>query len=325
MDMLVTALRALGEPTRLRILALLSHGELTVSELVNVLGQSQPRVSRHVKLMASAGIIERLPEGAWVFYRLADRGLGKDLAQKIVTLMHGKDLTLARDMERLESVKHARTNAAKTYFASVAKDWDHIRSLHLSEDDVEQALRASIGERHFRRMLDIGTGTGRMLEVFAPYTDEAIGIDISHEMLNLARLNLEASGHEHCSVRSSDLYALPFESASFDLITIHQVLHYLDEPAVALAEAARVLRPGGTLAIVDFAPHQLEYLRQSHAHRRLGFTDSEVESRLEKVGLGAIHHQSLHPKGKDTPEAMLTVKIWTAQKPAAPRISVVAQ
>ncbi len=317
MEPLVTALRAISEPTRLRILSLLSRGELTVSELVNVLGQSQPRVSRHIKLLASAGIVERLPEGTWVFYRLADQGLGQQVAQSVISLFSKQEQVLARDLERLESVKHARIHAADTYFAEVAKDWAQIRSLHLSEGSVEAALCAAAGNRQFKSMLDIGTGTGRMLEVFGAQTDRATGIDLSHAMLNLARLNLEKSDLPHCSVRHSDLYNLPFETAKFDLITIHQVLHYLDEPKTALAEAARALAPGGLMAIVDFAPHQLEFLREQHAHRRLGFTDGEVESWMRTAGLGKITHTALRPDTSETHTNHLTVKIWTGERALA--------
>ncbi|PHS27788.1 MAG: ArsR family transcriptional regulator [Robiginitomaculum sp.] len=318
MEQLVTALRAIGEPTRLRILSLLSRGELTVSELVNVLGQSQPRVSRHIKLLASAGIIERLPEGTWVFYRLADHGRGQRIAQSIIALLDDADRVLARDLERLDAVKHARTNAANAYFAEVAKDWAHIRSLHLSEGSVETALREAAGNRHFKAMLDIGTGTGRMLEVFGAQTDQALGIDLSHEMLNLARLNIEKAGLPNCSVRHSDLYNLPFEDNKFDLVCVHQVLHYLDEPATALGEAVRVMAPGGLITIVDFAPHQLEFLREQHAHRRLGFTDTEMEIWMDQVGLSNITHLALRPDIQDAGANHLTVKIWTAERASTP-------
>jgi ubiquinone/menaquinone biosynthesis C-methylase UbiE/DNA-binding MarR family transcriptional regulator len=318
MEQLVTALRAIGEPTRLRILSLLSHGELTVSELVNVLGQSQPRVSRHVKLLASAGIIERLPEGTWVFYRLADHGRGQKIAQSVISLFGDTDRIMARDLERLEAVKHARTSAANAYFADVANDWAHIRSLHLSEGNVEAALKAAAGGRQFKAMLDIGTGTGRMLEVFGDQARRALGIDLSHEMLNLARLNLKKAGLEHCSVRHSDLYSLPFESARFDLVCIHQVLHYLNEPGVALTEAVRVLGPGGLITIVDFAPHQLEFLREHHAHRRLGFTDAEMESWMRDAGLDSITHLALHPEIQNSNTQHLTVKIWTGVRICSP-------
>jgi len=317
MEQLVTALRAIGEPTRLRILSLLSRGELTVSELVSVLGQSQPRVSRHIKLLASAGIIERLPEGTWVFYRLADHGRGQKIAQSVISLFDDTDRVMARDLERLEAVKHARTNAANAYFAEVAKDWAHIRSLHLSENSVEAALREAAGKRQFKSMLDIGTGTGRMLEVFGDQTERALGIDLSHEMLNLTRLNIEKAGLENCSVRHSDLYNLPFEDDKFDLVCIHQVLHYLDEPRTALREAVRVMAPGGLITIVDFAPHQLEFLREQHAHRRLGFTDAEMENWMQMSGLKNITHRALRPDIQDAGANHLTVKIWTGERHSA--------
>lgn len=310
MDATVAILRAVGEPTRLRILALLARGELTVSELVQVLGQSQPRVSRHLKLLAEAGVIERLPEGAWVFYRLADDDPhARRIADASISSIPADDIGVRRDLERLEAVKQARASSAAAYFRTVAQDWDRIRSLHLAESEVEAAMVRAAGEGPFGLMIDIGTGTGRVLQVFSERIQRGVGIDLSHEMLTIARANLEQNGLAHCSVRHADLYALPFDNAAADIVTIHQVLHYLDDPALAIFEAARTLKPGGRLLVVDFAPHGLEFLRDEHAHRRLGFTDAEVGQWADAAGLKLERPHALNPKGDG-----LTVKIWVARQ-----------
>jgi ArsR family transcriptional regulator len=315
MDRIVAMLRAVGEATRLRIIALLARGELTVSELVQILGQSQPRVSRHLKLMAEAGVVERLPEGAWVFYRLVDEDPdARRIAEAAVASLPKDDVVLRRDIERLEAVKTARAEAASDYFRAVALDWDRIRALHLSESRVEEAMRAAAGEGPFSFMIDVGTGTGRVIELFADRVERAVGIDLSHEMLTIGRANLAKAGLTHCSVRHADLYALPFDTGVADLVTIHQVLHYLDDPGLAVFEAARTLAPGGRMLIVDFAPHGLEFLRDEHAHRRLGFSDEEVRDWTEAAGLALDRPRALAPKSDG-----LTVKIWTATQEAETR------
>ncbi|WP_421790836.1 ArsR/SmtB family transcription factor [Hyphobacterium sp.] len=311
MDDLVAQLKALAEPTRLRIASLLARGELTVSELVQVLGQSQPRVSRHLKLLTAAGLVERLPEGAFVFYRLVASGPGYRLANVIGEMSPPDDPVLKRDLARLESVKTARAAAAEAYFKRAAEDWDKIRALHLSEDDVEAAMRDAAGSGPFDLMIDVGVGTGRILEVFADRVKEGVGVDINHAMLNVARLNLERAGLSEASVRKADVSALPFENEVADLVTVHQVLHYLDDPAIAIAECARVLKPGGVLLIADFAPHQLEFLKTEHAHRQLGFSDEDITGWVEESGLELRRRASLHP---EQPENRLTVKIWAARR-----------
>ncbi|WP_421787595.1 ArsR/SmtB family transcription factor [Hyphobacterium sp.] len=317
MDDLVVQLKALAEPTRLRIASLLARGELTVSELVQVLGQSQPRVSRHLKLLTDAHLVERLPEGAYVFYRLVAGGPGHRLAGVIGELAPPDDPVLKRDLDRLDAVKAARAAAAEAYFKRAAEDWDRIRALHLSEDEVEAAMRDAAGSGPFDLMIDVGVGTGRILEVFADRVGEGIGVDVNHAMLNVARLNLERAGLTEASVRKADVSALPFDDHVADLVTVHQVLHYLDDPAIAIAECARVLKPGGVLLIADFAPHQLEFLKTEHAHRRLGFSDEEITDWVESAGLELRRRASLHP---EKPETHLTVKIWAARR-VSPRIS----
>jgi ArsR family transcriptional regulator len=322
-DRVATILKAVGEPTRLRILSLLARGELTVSEIVQVLGQSQPRVSRHLKLLSEAGVVERLPEGAWVFYRLAESdGPLRRAVDAAVGLLPREDLTTGRDLERLTLVKQARAEAAQAYFRSVAADWDRIRMLHLAEGEVEAAMLRAAGPGPFELMIDVGTGTGRVLQLFADRISRGVGVDSSHAMLTVARHNLEAPEFAHCSVRHGDLYALPFPNASADLVVIHLVLHYLDDPALAIFEAARTLKREGRLLIVDFAPHGLEFLREEHAHRRLGFADAEVADWARAAGLDLETPIALAPRaaggaGKDGPREGLTVKIWAMRQTAS--------
>jgi ArsR family transcriptional regulator len=301
----LAGLRAVAEPTRLRLLVLCSHAELTVSELTQILGQSQPRVSRHLKLMCDAGLLDRFREGTWAFYRLAQRGPGAELATRLLSLLPPDDPELTLDLERLEGVKRARSEAASSYFRDNAAEWDRIRSLHIDDLEVERVLAERLAGRRVEDYLDIGTGTGRLLELFGGQAQHAVGIDLSREMLAVARANLERAGLRHCSVRQADLYQLPLAGASFDVVTMHQVLHYLENPAAAVAEAARVVRPGGMLVIVDFAPHEREELREQHAHRRLGFRETEVAGWCAQAGL--VPDQATLLPGND-----LTVTIWSA-------------
>ena len=307
MDTLLSRLRAIAEPTRLRLLALCAEGEMTVSELTRVLGQSQPRVSRHLKLLCDAGLLERRPEGSWVFYSLAGGGGGGALGRHIAGLVPVDDARVALDRKRLEEIKQMRAENAAAYFRANAAAWDRIRSLHVDDSDVEQAL-AGILSGPVSDFLDIGTGTGRMLQIFGSRVARGVGVDTSRDMLAVARANLEGAGLRNCHVRQADMYGLPWADASFDAITIHQVLHYADRPAAAIAEAARVLRPDGRLVIVDFAPHELERLRKEAAHRRLGFADGEVADWCSAAGLrpGPPHRLPGDP---------LTVVIWRADRP----------
>ncbi|MFO1185680.1 MAG: metalloregulator ArsR/SmtB family transcription factor [Bauldia sp.] len=313
---LLTSLKAVGEPTRLRILALLAEGELTVKDLTAILAQSQPRISRHMKLLAESGLVERNPEGTWVYYRLADEGTRRRLSSELVALLDVSSPPFAADRDRLAAIKLEREQSARRYFDAHADEWEAIRSLHVADDRVEASMRAAIGTRPFQAMLDLGTGTGRLLEVFADLYNKAVGVDSSAGMLAMARANLERAGITQAQVRLGDAYALPLPRGAFDLVTIHQVLHFLDDPQRVIAEAARVLRPGGRLLIVDFAPHELEFLREHHAHRRLGFTHEAVRGWLEGAGLEVQRIEDL-TDGKagrgDRPR--LAVTLWLARDP----------
>ena len=310
MEHLLAALRAVAEPTRLRLLVLCARGELTVSELTQILGQSQPRASRHLKLLCEAGLLDRFREGSWVFYRLSQSDPASALARHLVAACDDADPTIALDLQRLNAIKRQRADVASAYFRENAAQWHRIRSLYIDEREVEATLVDIIAAADPRDILDIGTGTGRMLEILAPRVERALGIDQSREMLSIARVNLEQAGLDNASVRLGDMYQLALPDASFDAVVIHQVLHYADRPAAAIAEAARVLRPNGVLVVVDFAPHALEFLRDEHAHRRLGFSDAEVAEWCRAAGLAPT-------AAKHLPGDPLTVVIWSAQRRAA--------
>ncbi len=310
MDQLLSALKAAAEPTRLRLLVLCAHMDLTVSQLTRVLGQSQPRVSRHLRLLLEAGLLERQREGSWAFYRLSMRGPAAELARTLVDAIPADDPTLSLDMERLDEIRRAREKLAADYFRRNAAEWDRVRSLYVDEAEVEQQLLAMLPEGRVEDLLDIGTGTGRVIEIFAKRVRRAVGIDLSHEMLTVARDKLERAQLRNCLVRHGDMYKLPVQSASFDAVTIHQVLHYAENPAAVIAEAARALRPQGKLIVVDFGKHELDFLREDHAHRWLGFRDDEVAGWCREAGLRSEPPIFL-------PGDRLTVGVWAAERPVA--------
>jgi ubiquinone/menaquinone biosynthesis C-methylase UbiE len=317
---LIAGLRAAGEDTRLRILALLADGELTVTDLTDVLGQSQPRVSRHLKLLAEAGLIERSREGAWAFFRIADRGLSGSLARMLLQRVDPSDAVLQVDRERLAAVRLKRAEAAQAYFANHAAEWDKIRSLHAPESVVEAAIRAVIGSKPIDSVLDLGTGTGRMIALFAPFARRLVGIDASHAMLAVARSNFEREAVKGVELKQGDLYALPVERNAFDLVILHQVLHFLDDPSRAIREAVQALRPGGRILLVDFAPHENEFFREALAHRRLGFEAEQVSEWLGDCGLEEIRVDRIEPprikaKSGASTDQQLTVLIVTARDP----------
>jgi ArsR family transcriptional regulator len=307
MDHLLSCLRAVAEPTRLRLLSLCAEGEMTVSDLTQILGQSQPRVSRHLKLLCDAGVLDRFREGSWVYYRLADdNSPSGGVARQLVALIPEDDTQRAIDLGVLTKIKTARAAAAEAYFTANAAHWDRIRSFHVDESDVERSLLDAF-PAHAEDLIDIGTGTGRMLQLFADRVDRGVGIDLSRDMLAVARAKLAADGNRHCHVRHADMFRLPMADASYDVAVIHQVMHYAERPDALITETARVLRPDGVVLIVDFASHDLETLRIEHAHVRLGFSDSEIFDWCNRAGLEPGNVRNL-------PGDPLTVKLWSATR-----------
>ncbi len=313
MDDLLTALRAAGEATRLRILAVLDRSELTVTELCKVLGQTQPRVSRHLRLLCEAGILARHAQGTSAFYRPARGGRGRDLFDAILPLIDEDDPGLQRDLRRLAAIRAERAQVAAAYFEAVASDWDRMRTRHVADTEVEAAMITAIEGLSIGQLVDVGTGTGRVLEVFADHIDQGIGLDLSQQMLDLARSRLDQLGHRHCSVRQGNAYDLGLDAGSVDVAVLHHVLHYLDDPAAAIAEAARTLRPGGRLLIVDFGPHGEEPMRADYAHHWLGFDDHEVVDWCTEVGLVDVQTEHLRLASAETVNNKnLTVTLWVA-------------
>ncbi len=318
LDRQLHVFRAIGEETRLRIMALLLRGELTVTEITQILGQSQPRVSRHLKILTDAGLADKFREGSWMFYRIAapapeatDAMLGA-----VKALNKSPDRVIARDGERFDQSRQARADQAAAYFEQNAAEWDRLRGLQIEEAAVEKRMRALVKDS-VGLFVDLGTGSGRMLTVFADAYERGVGFDLSREMLGVARANLDSAGVAHAQVRHGNLFSLPLESNAADVVCIHQVLHFLADPTAAVGEAARLLRPGGLLILSDFAPHDLEFLRSEHAHRRLGFPDDEVAEWCAASNLNLVSTETLAPS-RARGEA-LTVKIWLARAPAALR------
>jgi ArsR family transcriptional regulator len=311
LNAMVDTLKAAAESSRLRILILLSRGDLTVSDVTEVLTQSQPRVSRHLKLLLDAELIERYQEGSWAYFRLSDSEAAREFVGSVVARIDVSDPVVSRDLERLVAVKKRREQRAAEYFSANAASWDRIRSLHVPDQAVEAAMLKLVGDQPFQAMADLGTGTGRLLELFAPLYRRGVGIDLSREMLSVARSNLDRAEVTNAQVRQGDLYSPPVERNSFDLVTMHQVLHYLEEPGHAIAEAARLLRPSGRLLIVDFAPHGLEFLRDEHAHVKLGFSDRQIEEWLAEAELELVEKRDFDRRAAAAPG--LTVKLWFAR------------
>lgn len=311
MERHVLALKTLGHSERLRILALLSRGELTVSELVQILQLSQPRVTQYIISLETANIIERLKEGSWVFSRI-QRGNAAISALVATTLatLPANDPIILEDLKRLEDVRAERSKLAEAFFANVANDRSQLGDEYLPQADIEAKMREMLGEGPFEYMVDLGTGTGRMLEIFADRVKRGSGIDNNSQMLKVARSNLAA--HAHMAVRQGDLNAAPLESGIADLVSLHQVLHYLDDPQAAVTEAARLLRSGGQLLIVDYENHELEDFRTQYNHRRLGFSDADIQKGFEAAGLRLLSTAAI-----PTDEAVPNVKIWLGVKPAA--------
>ncbi|KAB7648787.1 ArsR/SmtB family transcription factor [Polymorphobacter fuscus] len=286
MEPLLIILRALADPSRVRILLLVRRMELSVGEIAAVLEQSQPRVSRHIRILSDAGLVKRSKEGAWVFVRLGEAGVAGPVLAAMDALAADAGIV---DQARLAAVREERAAAADAWFATHAASWDRERSLYIAESAVEAAVIAALGSDALGNLVDVGTGTGRMIELLGPRATTALGIDRSPEMLRLARGRIEGAGLAHAEVRRGDMYALPSDDGSVDTVVLHQVLHFADDPAAVIAEAARVLAPAGRLLIVDFMPHNREELRNQQRHLRLGFADAQMIDWMAAAGLaGAV-------------------------------------
>lgn len=307
LDVMVGMLRAAGEDTRLRLLLLLAEGEHTVKDLTEILGQSQPRVSRHLKLLTDAGLVERHAEGAWAYYGLARRATAGELTGWLLANVARNAPSLAGDRARQSALRASQEAEASAYFATVARDWDRWRSLHVPESAVEAAIVAVLANRDIGLLVDLGTGTGRMLELLADRYRRGLGIDASREMLAVARSRLAGAGIAHAQVRLGDIVQIEPLTEAADVIVLHQVLHYFDDPGRIISRARRLLGPGGELLIVDFAPHALEFLRIEHAHRRLGLSDTQMQGWAAAAGLDLTQTRAFP---SENGSGGLTVGLW---------------
>ncbi len=310
MEEIATALKVMGHPDRLRILAILSYGEFTVSELVHILGLSQPRITQYIKSLEEAGIIERLKEGSWVFSRI-NRNNAAISALVATTLGSLKvdDPALLSDRRKLEEVREHRAKSADAFFADVANDRGQLGDEYLPQADIEAVIKRLAGNNAFDFMVDLGTGTGRILNLFSDQVKRGTGFDNSADMLKVARYNLSGDSHAHLSLRQGDLRSTPLASASADLVTLHQVLHFLDDPEDAIREAARIMMPEGKLLIIDYIKHDLEVFREKYAHRRLGFSDENLLLWVKTAGLKLRAQEVVR-----TEEGKPDVCIWLAEK-----------
>ena len=313
---LVAVLKAAAEPTRLRILLLLSQGEFNVKDLTRILGQSQPRISRHLKLLAAAGLIGRVREGSWAYFHLGEDARMGLIGRLVSEAIDPADALVARDLARAEALKREKVEAAQSFFKAHAGEWDKIRSLHVEEGEVEQAMLRALGAGPFELLVDLGTGTGRMLELLADRYVRAIGIDASQAMLSYARAKLDRGRLSKAQLRQGDICNLNMDDASAGAIVMHQVLHFMTDPPRALREAGRILAPGGRLLLVDFAPHEIEFLRETYAHVRLGIGRPEMQQWLDEAGLRLLHVQDLAPPAAGD-ASKLTVSLWLAERQSA--------
>jgi len=310
MERISTALKAMGHKERLRILALLSHGELTVSEIVKILGLSQPRITQYIKSLEDADIIDRLKEGSWVFSRISRQDSELfNLVSKTLEMLPVDDAVLTADRRRLDEVRAERAKTADAFFDYVASDSTKLGDEYLPHADIDRAINEVLGREKFDFMIDLGTGTGRMLSLMSSNVVRAAGVDNNSEMLKVARHRLSKTASKHLMVRHSDLTATPFSAHVADLVTIHQVLHYLDDPADAIREASRLLQSQGKLLIVDFAAHNLDEFRDKYAHRRLGFSDTDIKGWASEYNLSLTSVTNV-TTGSGKPD----VCVWISEK-----------
>ena len=295
----------------MRLLALCAEEELTVKDLTEIVTQTQSGVSHHLKQLCESDLLERRQEGTWAFYRVSPQESGRCVVRTLLSLLPAGDDQLALDRERLRILRRERAAEAEQLFSELAPRWDEIRKFHVDDVNVEGALKDCLSGSEVKNLLDIGTGTGRILELMAEDIEMGVGIDTSRGMLSFARSKLRSARANNCYARFGDMYKVPFAKNSFDVVVVHMVLHYAEEPARVLREASRVLRPGGQLVVVDFASHELEFLRDDHSHHRLGFSDMEMETWFETVDLG-------YEKFSRLEGGELTVVLWVGRLGVTP-------
>lgn len=295
MDLLLQALRAAGEQTRLRILALCAQHELSVTDLIQVLGQTQSRVSRHLKILVEAGLLERYQEGQWARYRLAGQGsvipgqdsnkAGISLARYILQNIDMMSPVFRRDHEILTRRMDARQQRIQQFFRENAPKWEEMRAELVNQPAIDAHIRDVLLAKPVKHFLDVGTGTGKALLELGPSIGAGIGIDNSFAMLDIARNNIEESNLNNCQVRHADMTQMPYEAKTFDTALVHMVLHYSETPPLVISEIARVLTKGGRVLIIDLVRHENTEIRTALQHLWPGFDKEEMEDWLSQAGL----------------------------------------
>jgi DNA-binding transcriptional ArsR family regulator len=239
----VSALRAAAEPTRLRLLALLARAELTVGELCDVIGQSQPRVSRHLKLLCDADLLDRVREQLWVYYRVPASGAGRETVAQLLALIDENDDVLRRDRRRMEEVIAERGRRA-------ADELPDEQAAETSEV-IDATVLDELAAEPIGALLDVGTGSGHILKLLGAKASRAVGIDISSDALKVARTKVHSAGLSHCELQRGDMYDLPFAAPLFDTVVAERVLAGAERPVLALAEICRTLKHGGRAIVIE--------------------------------------------------------------------------
>ena len=282
-DDYIDALRAISEPTRFRLTRLCAQGELTVSELMRIVGQSQPRVSRHLKLLQDAGVLESFREQHWVFYRVAQNSPSQQLVSDLLQHLPADDDLMDFDQTRLNELRDARAKLSEEFVETEVPDWLRLHEYHGDELRFGDAVRDALAGREVGHLLDIATGTGRMLKIAGPLAESGVGIDLSKKMVMVARNALAEADLPHLTVRQEDMYQMRFPARHFDTVTIDQVLYFASNPDALIREATRVLKPSGRLLLVAFTE-----AANAKTPPAVSIAISDIRSWLEDAGLKIV-------------------------------------
>jgi ArsR family transcriptional regulator len=306
------SLSALSDPVRCRMLRLLDDHELTVSELCAILQLPQSTVSRHLRILSDGGWASSRRDGTSRYYSLVrgDAGLAQVWQLTRAELEVRRAVELSQDARRVAAVMARRRETSVQFFAGASDEWDRLRAEMFGRDFGPMALLGWLPSEWV--VGDLGCGTGALLPLLAPHVSRVIGVDASDEMLAAARVR--ASDLANVELRKGSLESLPIDDRSLDAAALMLVLHHVPSPAAAMAEAARVLEPGGRLLIVDMAPHEREEYRHEMGHVWLGFSDEQMRRLLEQAGFTGIQVLALPASADATGPSLFAA---TASLPTA--------
>lgn len=309
---LLAQMPVLGDPMRSRLLLVLERNELTVGELCSVVQAPQSTVSRHLKALADGGWLTSRADGTNRRYAIATEKLDAPLRSLWLLVRKETAGTLAaqQDERRLTQVLATRRSRSEEFFRAGASQWDHLRDELFGRRFFVPALLGLLDEG--TRVADLGCGTGQVAEAMAPFVGHVIGIDASSSMLKAAKKRL--AGHANVELRAGSLEALPIDDGALDAAMMILVLHHVADPTKALAEAARTLKPGGRLVVVDMLPHDRDEYRAQMGHLWLGFAEADVLRTLEDAGLKSSRMLPLPADPKAKGPALFAAR---AVKPAS--------